>query len=179
MSKAGGRMAAATDSPSRDGRNRRAETNSLAGSSRGAVVGILTALGRPLVGEARALASDSTDEMPIRVTIDPFNRIVIGVGDGVLTISDLVFLRPRGAAGEGHPLWENHRPRGGSGRPSPRPSCRPLPRSCARPGPMRLAARSRWSSIRSVGELAKIFIGFEMGAGAPRSSGASTMHGGG
>lgn len=28
--------------------------------------------------------------MPIRVTIDPFNRIVIGVGDGVLTISDLV-----------------------------------------------------------------------------------------
>ena len=28
--------------------------------------------------------------MPIRVTIDPFNRVVIGVGDGVLTISDLV-----------------------------------------------------------------------------------------
>lgn len=28
--------------------------------------------------------------MPIRVTIDPYNRIVIGVGDGVLTISDLV-----------------------------------------------------------------------------------------
>jgi hypothetical protein len=28
--------------------------------------------------------------MPIRVTIDHFNRIVIGVGDGVLTIPDLV-----------------------------------------------------------------------------------------
>ena len=28
--------------------------------------------------------------MPIRVTIDHFNRVVIGVGDGVLTIPDLV-----------------------------------------------------------------------------------------
>jgi hypothetical protein len=28
--------------------------------------------------------------MPIRVTIDHFNRIVVGVGDGVLTIPDLV-----------------------------------------------------------------------------------------
>ena len=28
--------------------------------------------------------------MPIRVTIDHFNRVVIGVGDGVLTIQDLV-----------------------------------------------------------------------------------------
>lgn len=28
--------------------------------------------------------------MPIRVTIDHFNRIVIGVGDGTLTIPDLV-----------------------------------------------------------------------------------------
>lgn len=28
--------------------------------------------------------------MPIRITIDHFNRIVIGVGDGVLTIPDLV-----------------------------------------------------------------------------------------
>jgi hypothetical protein len=28
--------------------------------------------------------------MPIRVTIDHFNRIVVGVGDGVLTIQDLV-----------------------------------------------------------------------------------------
>jgi hypothetical protein len=27
--------------------------------------------------------------MPIRVTIDQFNRVVIGVGDGVLTIPDL------------------------------------------------------------------------------------------
>jgi len=28
--------------------------------------------------------------MPIRVTIDHFNRVVLGVGDGVLTIPDLV-----------------------------------------------------------------------------------------
>jgi hypothetical protein len=28
--------------------------------------------------------------MPIRVTIDHFNRVVVGVGDGVLTIPDLV-----------------------------------------------------------------------------------------
>ncbi|WP_428672716.1 hypothetical protein [Reyranella sp.] len=28
--------------------------------------------------------------MPIRITIDHFNRVVIGVGDGVLTIPDLV-----------------------------------------------------------------------------------------
>ena len=28
--------------------------------------------------------------MPIRVTIDDFNRVVVGVGDGVLTIPDLV-----------------------------------------------------------------------------------------
>jgi hypothetical protein len=28
--------------------------------------------------------------MPIRVTIDHFNRVVIGVGDGVLSIPDLV-----------------------------------------------------------------------------------------
>jgi hypothetical protein len=34
------------------------------------------------------MAPDIT--MPIRVTIDHFNRVVIGVGDGVLTLPDLV-----------------------------------------------------------------------------------------
>ncbi len=116
--------------------------------------------------------------MPIRVTIDHFNRVVIGVGDGVLTIPDLVayglevlqakvlhYGKIIDVAGS--------EPDFTSIELSAFAQVVRGTRADAPRGPLALVIDPKR------GELAKMFIGLEMGVGGPRSSGASTMHGDG
>ncbi len=116
--------------------------------------------------------------MPIRVTVDHFNRIVMGVGDGVLTIPDLVsyglevlqakvvhYGKIIDVAGSEPDFTRNEL--------SAFAKVVRETRADALRGPLALVVDPKR------GDLAKMFVGLEMEAGAPKSSGASTPHGSG
>jgi hypothetical protein len=116
--------------------------------------------------------------MPIRVTIDHFNRIVIGVGDGVLTIPDLV----------SYGLEVLQAKVVHYGKIIDVAGSEPAFTRTELSAFAQVVRETRADTLRGSlalvidpkrGELAKMFVGFEMGAGTPGSFEASTRHDGG